>query len=284
MSPPASPIRNISDTARWVAVYRAQETQRPDAQFRDPFASRLAGERGREIAESMPFAAKASWSFVARTWLVDRYIAEGIARGADLVINLAAGLDARPYRMPLPASLRWVEIDLPEILDYKTGLLQEEKPACALERVKLDLADAGARREVFSRLARGVRRAVIVTEGLLVYLTADAVESLAADLAASPPFREWIIDLSSPALLRMLEKNMGASLDQAGAPLRFAPVEGPEFFASRGWKPRDVGSILHTAARLNRLPFFLSLVSRISSPRFQAARPWSAVCRLEREA
>jgi O-methyltransferase involved in polyketide biosynthesis len=32
-------IRNISDTARWMAVYRARETERPDAHFRDPFAA-----------------------------------------------------------------------------------------------------------------------------------------------------------------------------------------------------------------------------------------------------
>jgi O-methyltransferase involved in polyketide biosynthesis len=38
-----SKIRNISDTARWVAVYRARENERPDAVFRDPFARRLAG-------------------------------------------------------------------------------------------------------------------------------------------------------------------------------------------------------------------------------------------------
>lgn len=34
-------ITNISDTARWVATYRAMETARPDAIFRDPFAERL---------------------------------------------------------------------------------------------------------------------------------------------------------------------------------------------------------------------------------------------------
>ena len=33
--------------------------------------------------------------------------------------NLAAGLDTRPYRMDLPPSLRWIEVDLPDILDYK---------------------------------------------------------------------------------------------------------------------------------------------------------------------
>jgi O-methyltransferase involved in polyketide biosynthesis len=48
-------IRNISDTALWVAVYRARETDRPDAVFRDPFARRLAGERGEQIAQSFSF-------------------------------------------------------------------------------------------------------------------------------------------------------------------------------------------------------------------------------------
>lgn len=74
MKQPDSQIRNISDTARWVAVYRARETERPDAVFRDLFARRLAGERGQQIAASIPFAEKHSWPFVARTWLVDQLI------------------------------------------------------------------------------------------------------------------------------------------------------------------------------------------------------------------
>src|SRR5207342_2112112 len=41
-------IRNISDTALWAAIYRADETARPDALFRDPLAARLAGERARD--------------------------------------------------------------------------------------------------------------------------------------------------------------------------------------------------------------------------------------------
>ena len=47
-------IENISDTARWVALYRALESERPDAHFRDPYARRLAGEHGEAIARSMP--------------------------------------------------------------------------------------------------------------------------------------------------------------------------------------------------------------------------------------
>ena len=131
-----SQIRNISDTARWVAVYRARETKRNDAVFRDPFARRLAGERGENIAASMSFAEKNSWPFVARTWLIDEVISRQVKLGTDMILNLAAGLDARPYRMNLPGSLHWIEVDLPEILDYKEEILRNERPVCDLTRVR----------------------------------------------------------------------------------------------------------------------------------------------------
>ena len=95
MTQPESQIRNISDTARWVAVYRARESERRDAVFRDPFARRLAGERGEQIAASIAFMEKNSWPFVARTWLTDHIISDEVRQGADMVINLAAGLDAQ---------------------------------------------------------------------------------------------------------------------------------------------------------------------------------------------
>src|ERR1700736_2316765 len=116
-------IRAISDTARWVAVYRAQESERPDAIFHDPYARALAGDRGAQIAAALPFGEQNAWSFIARTYLVDQFVTAELRRGVGLVINLAAGLDARPYRMDLPGTLRWVEVDLPQIIDYKESIL-----------------------------------------------------------------------------------------------------------------------------------------------------------------
>ena len=95
-------IRDVSDTARWVAVYRARETEREDAVFRDPFARALAGERGERIATAMTFTDDNAWSFLARTYLFDRLDARLVQHGADMVVNLAAGLDTRPYRWRCP--------------------------------------------------------------------------------------------------------------------------------------------------------------------------------------
>jgi methyltransferase (TIGR00027 family) len=282
MTSPEPLIRNVSDTARWAADYRARETERPDALFRDPFAARLAGERGREIAR-LPEQQRNSWAWTMRTVLFDRLLAAEIEGGADLVVNLAAGLDARPYRMALPASLRWVEVDLPELLAYKEEVLRGERPACRLERVPLDLADVAARRALFARLGSESRRAVILSEGLLVYLAPDEVGALATDLAAPPSFQRWICDIPSPGLLRMLQKQMGAHLDQAQAPLRFGPEEGPAFFAPYGWEPAAVESVFQAAKRTKRLPPLLRLFSFLpESNGRQGNRPWSGICLLRK--
>src|SRR5262245_16906233 len=280
----SSPIRDISDTARWMAVYRAQESERGDAVFRDPFARALAGERGQQILEAMPFAQDNAWPFVARTYLVDRDIARGIKGGAEVVLNLAAGLDTRPYRMDLPASLRWIEVDLPDILDYKEEVLGDAKPACTVERVRLDLTNHDARRGLFGRIGRGAANVLVVTEGLLIYLMADEVCALGRDLAAQPSFRHWINDIASPGLIAMLKERIGEHVQQAGAPFLFAPAEGPAFFEKCGWKAIDVASMLKTARKLDRLPLFLRMMAMLpesSGP--QGSRPWSAVCVCERQ-
>ncbi len=270
-------IRNISDTALWVALYRAEETERPDALFRDPYARALAGERGAQIFASIPKRAHHQWAYAMRTLLFDQYIRAEVATRADMVINLAAGLDTRPYRMQLPSSLQWIEIDLPEMIDYKEVILRDAKPACRVERIRLDLADESARRKVFQNLGMRAQRAVVASEGLLIYLTTEQVATLADDLAAVPSFQRWVFDLASPALVQMLQKQVGKQLDSAGAPLRFGPPEGPQFFERHGWRILDFETSLHNAAKHRRVGFLLRFIARISDPKkFVANRPWAA--------
>jgi methyltransferase (TIGR00027 family) len=248
-------IRNVSDTARWVAVYRAMESERPDAHFHDPYARRLAGERGEAILRAMPRGRSMSWPMVVRTCVFDEVIRRLVDRhGVTTVLNLAAGLDARPYRLPLPASLRWIEVDLPEILAHKEEILRGERAACEVERVGLDLADRPARQALFARVqaAAGGAPVLVLSEGLLIYLTASAVGELAADLAAQPAYRWWLIDLAAPELLRRMEKGWGKALAAGNAPFRFAPAAGVDFFPPFGWREAEFHSTWEDAQRLRR--------------------------------
>jgi methyltransferase (TIGR00027 family) len=281
------PIDNISDTARWVAVYRALETARPDAIFRDPFAERLAGERGHQILETMPAGRATAWAMIVRTAVLDEMILDAVQkRQADLVVNLAAGLDARPWRLPLPPALHWVDVDLPGILNYKTDMLRNETPVCRYEAVTTDLTNVPERQALFTRLGAGSSRALVITEGLLVYLTPEQVGSLAADLHAQPGFREWLTDLASPQLIKRMQKTWGKTLEEAGAPFQFAPAEGTEFFRSYGWREVLWRSTWEEAQRLNRTmkgAWLWNLIGKLSSKKAREGfRRFSGYVLLER--
>lgn len=259
---------NISDTALWVAYYRAMESERPDARFHDPYARLLAGEKGEEIVAKMPQARRNAWAMVVRTCVIDEIITRLVGQhGVDAVLNLAAGLDTRPYRLQLPASLRWIEVDLAPILTYKEQKLEGKQTNCRLERVKLDLADATSRRELFARVGSSAKKVFVLTEGLLVYLTREQVLSLANDLHVQSSFRWWLIDLISPRLLKMMQKTWNKQLSKAGAPLQFAPEEGTDLFRAQGWKESEFHSTWEDSKRLNRrmpLAGLWDLIAKIS--------------------
>jgi methyltransferase (TIGR00027 family) len=215
MADAESLIRNVSDTARWVAAYRAIETERPDALFHDPFARRLMGERGPAIAKEMHKLIGTTWPFVSRTVVFDELIEKEVANGCDLVVNLAAGLDARPYRMALPRSLMWVEIDLPGILDEKAAILRDDKPVCKLERIRLDLANVADRRKVFADLGTLGRRVLVLSEGLTIYLGEEEVGVLARDLANVPTFGHWVMRAHPSGLRRRTGPRSSRIMDGA---------------------------------------------------------------------
>src|SRR5262245_22200250 len=113
-------ILHVSDTALIVAAWRAMETERPDRFVCDSFAQRLAGDRGMAIARRVP-----GWEFLkfmvaVRTRFVDDLVTKTVAeQGIATVLSAGCGLDTRPWRLNLPAELRWIEVDFPAILNYK---------------------------------------------------------------------------------------------------------------------------------------------------------------------
>lgn len=253
MSQDEGAIRNVSDTALWVAIYRADESDRPDAHFRDPYARALAGARGEQILRSMPSGRAMSWPMVVRTVLFDEFVMRMVRNErVDVVLNLAAGLDARPWRLDLPASLRWVDVDLPEMLDYKRRGLADAPARCRYEARAADLREAAVRRALFGEIGDSAKKVLILTEGLLVYLSEEQVTDLARDLATQASFRWWVIDLASPALLKMIQRQWGRRLSEGNAPFRFAPAAGPLFFEPLGWKEREFRSTWEESRRLKR--------------------------------
>lgn len=255
-------IRSISDTARWVAYHRASESERADAVFRDPYARRLAGERGERIARVLH---RNRWAIATRTYLFDQAILSRLSsESIDMVINLAAGLDSRPYRLALPPALQWIEIDLPEMIEAKRPLLDQEKPGCKLERFAENLADLARRRTVFSELNRRARNILVVSEGLLLYLDEEKVTSLSADLLAQSHFQYWLVEIVSPRVLEWINRQWRHHFEAANAVMSFAPADWRKFFPDRGWQLVEFHDLAQTASAIHRAPFLMEVFGKLS--------------------
>src|SRR5437899_5666495 len=119
---------------------------------------------------------------------------------------------------------------------------------------------------LFDRIGAAARQVLIVSEGLLVYLTPEAVASLATDLAVPASFRRWLIDLASPRLLKMMEKSWGQAVAAGNAPFLFAPPRGTRFFEPHGWREAEFRSMWEESLRLKRtmpLAWLWNLVGKL---------------------
>jgi methyltransferase (TIGR00027 family) len=278
-------IDHVSDTAYWVATYRAEETLRPDALFRDPLAARLAGEKGQQISDTVSKSIYVRWSVVIRTAIIDAMIMEQTAQGVDLVLNLGAGLDTRPYRLDLPKNLRWVEADFPHVIALKEEKLKDEKSNCRLERRSVDLSNDESRAALLDELQNSAQKILVLTEGVLPYLSNEQVSVLAADLAGRNHFQFWIADYYSELISKRLRE--GKRLKQfAKSPFLFNPGDWFSFFRSRGWRDREVKYLSDESERVGRkmpTPLIAHIAKLfVSAKKFEEIKRHSAFVLLER--
>jgi len=263
MSP--STIEHVSDTALWVAAYRADESARPDAVFKDPLVAKLVGDRGREIAAKMPLHGAMALAMVVRTTAIDRLVESALAQGVDTVINLGAGLDTRPYRMKLPKTLCWVEVDFPHMIAHKNQILAGDSPICELKRIAVDLSQDAERRALLARLGSETRKALVITEGVIPYLTNEQAAVLSRDLRAVPSFQFWIMDYKQGGMTSGPTRVLSRKLKKS--PFQFSVGDMLGYFTRDGWVIRENILMLDEADRIGR-------------PLSGMALPWSWPLRL----
>lgn len=271
-----TPIRDVSDTAFMVAMFRGMEGEREDALFHDPLALELAGEHGRRIVAALPGGEARTqlmvWIMAIRTVIIDDFIHACLAAGTDAVLCLGAGLDTRPYRMALPQSLCWIEVDFPHLIALKEERLAGQAARCPVERVPADLSDLPARRRVMHDVGARFQRVLVLTEGVILYLTNEAVAGLARDLGAEPAFTQWIVDYLAPGTARQSRRRGGA---MRNAPFLFEPKDTFGFFKAQGWETREVRYLWDEGQRLQRplpMPGWIKVIVGLRSLTLSPAR------------
>jgi len=250
------PVKHVSDTAWLVAMYRASESEREDRHFNDHLAVRLVQPKKEELLKNFPDSRLGLWLMAVRTKVLDELILNCVQQGINTIVNLAAGLDTRPYRLDLPKDLRWIEVDLRGITEFKVQSLAKETPRCRLERLVVDLSEAQPRRAMLSQIAPAGSRVLVLTEGLLGYLRPQDVADLAADLALQPNIEYWLMDLMTKQFYKWSRDHHSSQIQESAGDVQFKFVadQGAQFFHEFGWDLIDFRSFATESVRLNRMP------------------------------
>lgn len=185
---------SVGATATMVAAGRAIATNAEHPLFDDPFAAPLVRAVGIDaftmmvdgtidIAAVAPDAAAQVQSNIdemaVRTKFFDDYFVASGAAGVTQAVILAAGLDARAYRLPWADGTVVYEVDQPDVIEFKTRTLADlgASPTAERRTVPVDL------REDWPAAMRAAgldpnRPIAWCAEGLLIYLPQEAQDRL----------------------------------------------------------------------------------------------------------
>ncbi|MEV4360149.1 SAM-dependent methyltransferase [Nonomuraea sp. NPDC004186] len=276
-------LTGIGATALGVALLRAQESERPDRLFDDPYARRFL----QAVApDSTPWAAGASPAtarflqamaeqVAVRTRFFDRALLNATAQGCDQVVLVACGLDARAFRLPWPPDTTIFELDFADVLTFKSAVLARHHatPACQRIEVAADLRQDWP--QALEAASFDLERpAAWLAEGILYALPPSAADLLLDRItAASAPASTLVLDHAEDSeLLRAARADISAELVDLW---QGGPAENLDtWLARRGWQP-DVTDITEaaTACRRPAPPAF-------DPDRADAGRGWLATAQL----
>ena len=130
--------------------------------------------------------------------LTIRYLAENLDA---TVLHLGCGMDSRVFRVNPPASVRWFDVDYPEVIALRQRLYPER---AGYRMIGTALQDADWLDDVPAD-----RPAMIVAEGLMMYLTDDIVRSLLNRLTGHFPGGHIVFDAWNRLALRSAQRGPG---------------------------------------------------------------------------
>jgi methyltransferase (TIGR00027 family) len=223
---------SVGSTALGVAAARAAETESENPLIQDPFARAFLEAAGDGMWSLMADPAKSAEltdlepdvraqlqvmiDFMAvRTAFFDEYFLNAAASGVRQVVILAAGLDARAWRLPWPEGTTVYELDQAKVLQFKSSTLQARgaHPTSRLVSVAVDL-----RRDWPTALQQAGFDASSPTvwsaEGLLRYLPAQAQDLLFERIQALSPAGSWLA-VNAPAKSALEPNLLARQRDQS---------------------------------------------------------------------
>jgi len=206
-------VKPISNTAFYCCGIRMRDAEKPHPICGDGFAKIFMNEHGMEIFSRFGGERGPNVSNVARARYIDDLLRTRLAVHPELqVVLIGCGFDSRAFRL---TGGSWLELDEPQLIDYKNERLPATQAPNPLRRIAIDFAKEAL--EVKLQPFAGARPTVVIIEGVTMYVTADSLHGTLETLRALFSDHEVIADLMTRTFLNTYGATIKRIIAQLGA-------------------------------------------------------------------
>jgi methyltransferase (TIGR00027 family) len=262
-------LRGVSETLLIPLAARALMARRDPVNFVDPLSTHfleMLGEDASRFETDRWNMAGAS----ARTTILDREVRRSLqehqqrGQSQTVVVNLGAGLCSRYWRLGSPPGVRWVDVDLPDVIELKRQLVAKCQSELGLDTGEWSSIPTDVTQDAWlTEIGRNPNEgAVIIAEGLLMYLPEEEVKRLLDRLVATYPGGRMYLETWSP-FVRRVWGYLSSRIRKTGTSVRWGlrrPTALTEWNrkiqVQNSWSPGDINpeqwGLLRFAPRIRR--------------------------------
>lgn len=246
----------ISKTAFYCCGVRMRDAESERPVCNDIYAKLFMNEEGLQILERFKDETGSNASTVARPRIIDDLLREELKAHPDLsVVLIGAGFDSRAFRL---TGGTWLELDEPQVIEYKNERLPTPDCKNELQRIPVDFA-ADSLEEKLLPLADNQRPVIVIIEGVFMYLEEEQITETLSTLRRVFPRHKLFGDLQNRRFFEKYGASLHEKLTGLGTSFKFTAEDPEKIFLENGYRRTQKISIVEKASEygLLKVPKFL---------------------------
>lgn len=253
-------MKPVSRTAFYCTGVRALDAKKPHPACGDHYAERFMDTDAWRFFEPFRTFTAPNISNATRHRVIDDLLRERLAAHPDRrVVIIGAGFDSRAFRL---RGGRWLEVDEPQVLAWKEPRLPQAECPNALLRLPVDFATESLA-DRLNPLAEP--EAVIVVEGVLMYLGEAKTRELLRTLRALFPAGEILCDVMTREFFTTYSRAIHQVLRGGGAPFDLSGPPMERIFEEEGYRQTAFHSVARRAAELDQWSWPMRIYSGLAA-------------------
>ena len=242
-------MKPISKTAFYCCGVRMQDAEHNNSLCNDSFAKSFMNEEGLGILEAFKDETSPNATTVVRHRIIDDFLRQELLVNPNLcVVLIGAGFDSRAFRLK---GGTWVELDEPQVIEYKNERLPVANCENELHRIAIDFSVDSLEEKL--SLFSNRSPLVVVIEGVFMYLEEEVIKQTLQILRRLFPQHKLIGDLMSKQFFEEYGKTLHEKLAGLGASFKFTADDPEKIFLENGYSRTEKISIVGEAVELELL-------------------------------